>query len=145
MKRFLTLAIMLICAVPALAQMATSYAPAKFNFVSEPAGAQVFLDGKLLGITPFSAEVKPAYKTQGGKPGASEFDIYTSNTRIIEKEIKDSGASEGIVSRFALEFKFVMTDGTEIQKKANLMWKPVTILNMQGFNIYYPPLQKVNQ
>lgn len=145
MKRFLILALTLVCAIPALAQMTTSYAPAKFNFVSEPAGAQVYFDGKLLGTTPFSAEVKPAYRTQGGKPGASEFEIYTSNTRIIEKEINDSGAPEGIVSRFALEFKFVMPDGAEIQKKANLMWKSVTILNMPGFNIYYPPLQKVKQ
>ena len=145
MKRFLTLALTLICAIPAIAQMTTSYAPAKFNFVSEPAGAQVYFDGKLLGTTPFSAEVKPAYRTQGGKPGASEFEIYTSNTRIIEKEINDNGAPEGIVSRFALEFKFMMPDGAEIQKKANLMWKSVTILNMPGFNIYYPPLQKVKQ
>lgn len=145
MKRILIFALMLCLAIPALAQTATSYAPAKFKFVSEPAGAQVFFEGKMLGVTPFSAEVKPAYKTQSDKPGLSEFDIYTNNTRVIEKEIKDSGKQEGIVSRFALEFTFVMPDGSNVVKKANLMWKPVTILNMQGFNIYYPPLQIVKQ
>lgn len=122
----------------ASAQKMTSYAPAKFNFGGEPAGAQVFFGGELLGTTPFSAEVKPAYRTEGTKEGQSEFEIYTANTIIIEKEINDSGKPEGVLDRFALEFTFRLPDGTETKKTVKLMWKPVTLLGMQGISIYYP-------
>lgn len=130
--------------LPASAQKMTSYAPAKFNFTSEPAGAEVYFDGKLLGTTPLTAEVKPAYRTQSTKEGSSEFEIYSANTIIIEREINESGKPEGILSRFALEFTFNMPDGSELKKTVQLMWKPVTVLGQQGISIYYPSSVKAS-
>lgn len=145
MKRIIILALALCLAFPALAQKMTSFSPAKFSFTSEPEGAKVYFEGQLLGTTPFSAEVKPAYRTQGGNEGQSEFEIYAANSAVIEREINDSGKTEGVLSRFSLEFTYIMPDGTEIRKEAKLMWKQVSILGQQGLEIFYPPKQIVKQ
>lgn len=136
---------MLCCGLMAAAQKMTSYEPAKFNFESEPAGATVFFQGKVLGITPFSAEVKPAYRTINAEPGQSEFQTYTANSLLIENEIAASGQDNGTLSQFQLEFVFVMPDGSNERALAPLMWRPASLLGLDGISIYYPPLLRVSQ
>lgn len=143
MKHFLTV-ILLFAGLAVSAQTMTSYSPGKFNFESGTPGAEVYYAGTLLGRTPFSAEVKPAYRTESETEGLSEFEIYSRNTTVMERELKESGEDEGIFSRFAMDFEFVMPDGSRVTKTVRLMWKPATILGAKGFRIYYPPLVKVN-
>lgn len=126
------------CAMTGWAQKLTSYEPARFSFDSEPAGATVYLDGHRLGITPFSAEVKPAYRTDNAQPGMTEFQVYTANTVLIEREIAEAGTASGTLSSFSMTFRFVFPDGHETLIPVPLRWKPTQLLGYDGLSIYYP-------
>lgn len=143
MRKTLLVLLFSLVAMHCGAQMLTSYAAPKFNFESTGDTAKVYYQGQLLGTTPFTVEVKAAYRTETDQQGLSEFEIYTRNTIIIEREIRESGEDEGIVSRFSMDFTFVGKDGVEKVKTVRLMWKPVSVLGKKGYSIYYPPLVRI--
>ena len=130
MKKFLIICLMAVIGMAAQAQSFASYSRATITFESEPAGAQVFVDGDCIGVTPFTATLKAEYLAANGNADAAA-------SARLDAERLASGEPSGTFKAYPITVRFVL-NGSEAVETIRLGWAPAKILGQDGVRIAYP-------